>query len=412
MLPTCMRRGAAFRPPASLALGRTAALQACRVGDFVTSRPPLVCFGRASRGRGPHPEAGPHHRRCSWRVTIVRTLSLVLTPAAPTTGVDGPDAARLAARAEGWRPVHDIARRLGVLALAPEAGSQGWVDGTPAAVVDGFNSLLAGTLEDAHLATLPARCLVAFRNLEEFYTLFPRLLLRPVLPGHELECYRHNSATMDAWQRWMRVCNMKPGTYSGYISAVKTYAERTANGPVFSPEMSVARRESAKLDRKLRPPSTARKLCIGVGGADLERISAALPAPGVASRDCDMAVSSFSYEHALRGGEPGSVDGADFDSHRGVTIGCISWRLPSAECPDRNWGIADICPIKDAPGTARRCPIPFACRCRPGFTPVPSPASFRPSAARPRLPGLHDPVCSHCNVAFYWLIWRVPPNVQ
>lgn len=317
----------------------------------------------------------------------------------------------------GWDQVHEIADELGLRQdfAAARAGLGG------SECDDFFNELTADLIDAAHRACDPSRALTVFRHFRDFALRIgggrvPTFsLFIPLCIGGEAARTR-NQLMLTAFRNSLMEGRegVSSDTIDGYVSALKVYLEIESAGPITSGnDHNTVGRYLSKAYRKVIGPSDGRKYVAGVGGADIaalrenglrttadfgwhdrdwgrsasrsRRPSTRAPsqparACTAGERCCALGVCAASYDAFMRGGEPGTVDGAPWDPDRGLTLDSVAFFAPKAALP-RPHLVLDVMAIKDVNFRHRRVPNYIVCRCTRG------PAT--------------DPTCSYCVICEY-----------
>ena len=215
---------------------------------------------------------------------------------------------------------------------------------------------------------------------EDFVCDTDRQLFLPLAYVGEMAPLVHNQQTLDYIAEYMvRRGSIQRGrlgtalasdTISTVVGQIALMAADGFHYRVTVPEVNTVMARSMKEIRREAGPSGARRECQGLRAQHF-RLVAGRPlwdrSSGYGRLRWRVCITAHNV--LLRGGEPGAVEGRDFDASRGLTVASVELRDPCADSDWCEWLILLVVAIKDF--RARHRAVPMLIRRRRPLAEVP-----------------------------------------
>ena len=244
------------------------------------------------------------------------------------------------------------------------------------------DTLLGAALERSARANLGAkdsRTGAALSKWERLVNLVPNLKpLQPLRFEGDLDTSEQNEAILMVVAQYVRGLPkntagdlVRSDTVSGSVSAVKLIAEEHFHRKVVCATGGLALRRAVQHMAREDGPAGERGYSAPMRRQHLDALAA--PGSGFDIRSPGWATDRWStmqasHQALMRGGEPGTVDGGEFSSAKGITWAHVTWTDPTTGRPAvvtlgsgavHSVVTLAVVPIKDQTGKAKRFPCPI-----------------------------------------------------
>ena len=194
-------------------------------------------------------------------------------------------------------------------------------------------------------------------------------LFKPLRWEGDLPALRYNQTTLDTLAEYIRQRGSKKrGARTGdavsgdaiqsYVGVVRILCGAEAGYAVTSKTVNVTAPAAFKRMRQVDGPAGERVLQRGMRASMLLQLAVQGYDRSSARGLMRWAVALLSHNLLLRGGEPGVVDGATFDTSRDLTLGSIEFKPPGPESDGLPWMTVDLVSIKDVGARFQKCVLP------------------------------------------------------